>query len=59
ICSHCKSIRNDRGYWNKVEQYLSENTDALFSHSLCPDCLEELYPEEMGELKKQGDRKKT
>jgi ABC-type uncharacterized transport system substrate-binding protein len=55
ICSHCKSVRNDQGYWNKVEKYLADNTDAVFSHSLCPECLEKYYPEEMDELRKKKD----
>lgn len=45
ICSHCKNIRNDQGYWKKVECYISEATDAEFSHSLCPDCLRKHYPD--------------
>lgn len=45
ICSYCKKIRNDKGFWTKVESYLSEHTDVQFSHGLCPDCLRELYPE--------------
>ncbi len=44
ICSHCKKIRNDEGFWTKVESYLSEHTDVKFSHGMCPDCLRELYP---------------
>lgn len=43
ICSHCKSIRDDQGYWQRVEQYFSKRTGALFSHGLCPDCLREHY----------------
>ena len=38
ICASCKKIRNDEGYWKQLEQYLSEHSDALFSHGLCPDC---------------------
>lgn len=45
ICSSCKKIRDDNGYWNQIESYIQENSDAEFSHSLCPDCAEELYPE--------------
>jgi hypothetical protein len=45
ICSSCKRIRDDAGYWHQVEAYLRENTDAGFTHGLCPDCLRELYPE--------------
>ncbi|MDC7231895.1 MAG: transporter substrate-binding domain-containing protein [Spirochaetales bacterium] len=46
ICSHCKNIRDDKGYWNKLEAYLEEHTDASFSHSLCPRCARELYGNE-------------
>lgn len=45
ICSHCKRIRNDKGYWQQVEQYVAEHTDADFTHGLCNDCLHRLYPE--------------
>lgn len=50
ICSHCKNIRDDHGFWGKVEKYISENTDAVFSHSLCPECLRKVYPDEANEL---------
>lgn len=43
ICANCKKIRNDTGYWNKVEDYIKENSDANFTHSICPDCAEKLY----------------
>lgn len=43
ICANCKSIRNDEGYWNNIEKYLTENSEAGFSHGLCPPCMEELY----------------
>ncbi len=45
ICSSCKKIRDDKGYWSQVEHYISEHTTAQFSHGLCPDCLQKLYPE--------------
>lgn len=45
ICSNCHSIRDDKGYWHRVEKYLQERTDASFSHSICPKCVKELYPE--------------
>jgi|GEM_PF-6081523 len=45
ICSNCKKIRNDGGYWEQIELYISEHTNADFSHGLCPDCAEKLYPE--------------
>jgi CheY-like chemotaxis protein len=40
ICSHCKRVRNDHNYWQQVEAYISERTDALFSHGFCPECFE-------------------
>lgn len=44
ICSHCKKIRDDGGYWNQLEAYLKQHTDAEFSHGICPECLKEHYP---------------
>lgn len=45
ICMHCKKIRNDENYWQQVEEYMFEHSDADFSHSICPECLEKYYPE--------------
>ena len=45
ICANCKKIRDDKGYWNQVEQYVSDHTEAQFSHGICPDCAQKLYPE--------------
>lgn len=45
ICSHCKKIRDDKGYWKQVEVYIREHSEAEFSHGLCPDCVRKLYPE--------------
>lgn len=45
ICSFCKQIRDDKGYWNQVDQYVSEHSHAQFSHSICPKCLVEKYPD--------------
>jgi PAS domain S-box-containing protein len=45
ICSKCKKIRDDKGFWGQVEKYISDHTDAKFSHGICPDCAKELYPE--------------
>ncbi|MCA9732005.1 MAG: PAS domain S-box protein [Deferribacteres bacterium] len=45
ICSRCKNIRDDKGYWNKVEAYISKHTEARFSHSICPECMATLYPD--------------
>ena len=44
ICSHCKKIRDDGGYWNQLEAYLSEHTEAEFTHGICPDCAREYFP---------------
>jgi len=46
ICANCKKIRNDQGYWEQIEQYVREHSDAAFTHGICPECLEKLYPEE-------------
>lgn len=49
ICASCKNIRNDAGYWQKVEAYITSHSEAEFSHSICPDCQKKLYPEIFGE----------
>lgn len=48
ICSSCKKIRDDRGYWNQLERYLEEHSEAEFSHGICPECLKRLYPDLKG-----------
>ena len=48
ICASCKKIRNDQGYWQQIEMYIRENSEAEFSHSICPDCAKQLYPEFVG-----------
>ena len=45
ICAHCKKVRNDKGYWEQVEGYLTRRKLALFSHGICPDCLQEVRRE--------------
>ena len=49
ICASCKKIRDDKGYWQAVEVYIRDRTDAQFSHSICPDCARKLYPEYFSE----------
>jgi len=44
ICSYCKKIRDDKGYWNQVEAYVSQHSGAQFSHGICPECVEKYYP---------------
>ncbi|BDU70275.1 hypothetical protein GETHOR_23760 [Geothrix oryzae] len=48
ICSHCKKIRDDKGYWNQIETYLNEHTDAEFTHGICPECAKEVFPRSSG-----------
>jgi PAS domain S-box-containing protein len=45
ICASCKKIRDDGGYWNQIESYLREHSEAEFSHGLCPECMARLYPD--------------
>lgn len=45
ICTACKKIRDDQGYWNQIESYISSHSSAEFSHSICPDCVRKLYPD--------------
>ncbi|SLM31501.1 hypothetical protein MTBBW1_340053 [Desulfamplus magnetovallimortis] len=45
ICANCKQIRDDQGYWNQIEAYISRHSDAQFSHGICPDCARKLYPD--------------
>jgi DNA-binding NtrC family response regulator len=45
ICANCKNIRNDKGYWERIESYIGKHSDAEFTHGICPDCMRKLYPE--------------
>jgi PAS domain S-box-containing protein len=45
ICSHCKKIRDDKGYWNQIESYIREHSGAEFTHGMCPECMKKLYPD--------------
>jgi len=45
ICSHCKKIRDDKGYWNQIEAFIQEHSEAEFSHSICQECAEKYYPD--------------
>lgn len=45
ICASCKKIRDDKGYWEQIESYIAAHSKAQFSHSICPDCINKLYPE--------------
>jgi AmiR/NasT family two-component response regulator len=47
ICANCKKIRDDKGYWHQVENYIRDHSEAELSHGICPDCMLVLYPPEM------------
>ena len=58
ICASCKKIRDDRGYWNQIETYISEHSEATFSHGLCGECTHKLYgQEDWYHKRKKGDNK--
>ena len=59
ICASCKKIRDDKGYWHQVEEYIHEHSNAQFSHGLCPSCFKKMYPEfeEMKKKKIKSDKK--
>jgi PleD family two-component response regulator len=56
ICMYCKKIRNDKGYWEQVDQYITDHSDLKFSHGLCEDCSKKHYPELYGEKLVQESR---
>lgn len=53
ICSYCKKIRNDQNYWQQVEGYISQHSDVMFSHGICPDCLPKVMEAAMREMQKE------
>ncbi len=53
ICAYCKKVRDDGNYWHQVESYITDHTDAKFSHGICPDCLEEVK-RELDEQQRKG-----
>lgn len=55
ICSHCKKIRDDKGYWKNVEEYIEHHSGAQFSHSVCPKCMSEYYSEIVEKTVQTGD----
>jgi len=55
ICSNCKKIRNDEGYWEVVEAYITEHTEATFTHGICPDCAKKLYGTLYDELPQKSE----
>jgi hypothetical protein len=59
ICSTCKMIRNDDGYWSKLEDYITEHTDTDFTHGICDECLKKQFPIIFEEMKNEGYLKKS
>jgi phosphoserine phosphatase RsbU/P len=55
ICSHCKKIRDDRNYWQQLEEYLAVHTEAQFTHSVCPECYEKFFKRELEELRRTAE----
>jgi len=53
ICSYCKRIRDDHDYWQQVETYMSEHSQATFTHGICPECYEKFFKTELEELRKR------
>lgn len=49
VCSSCKKIRNDKGYWMQVEEYIHAHSDAQITHGLCPDCAKKYFPDDYGD----------
>ena len=54
ICASCKKVRDDQGYWQQLESYVADHSDAEFSHGICPECAERLYPEVAGHTTRDG-----
>lgn len=55
ICMHCKEIRNDEGYWIRLEEYIAEHSDAQLSHGICDKCMKQNYPEVKSEQEHEDD----
>lgn len=58
ICGSCKKIRNDSGYWQQIEGYIREHSQAVFSHSICPDCAKKLYADYEAEEQERPPKRK-
>lgn len=57
ICAYCKKIRNDKQYWQQVEGYISDHSQAQFSHAICPDCYQKHVQPQLDKAVKKGARK--
>jgi two-component system, cell cycle sensor histidine kinase and response regulator CckA len=58
VCASCKKIRNDKGYWEQMETYIKEHSEADFSHGICPECAQKLYPDYYKKLYSSRGKKK-
>ncbi len=54
ICANCKKVRDDKGYWEQVESYVTHHTSAQFSHAICPDCVDVLYPKQAERIRNKA-----
>jgi DNA-binding response OmpR family regulator len=54
ICSYCKRVRNDKDYWQQVESYVMEHSEARFSHGICPDCYERVVKPQLADIRDSG-----
>ncbi len=59
ICAWCKKLRDDKGYWQSVEQYISERTEAEFTHGMCPECQEKYFSEYSSEENNKANNNST
>jgi PAS domain S-box-containing protein len=57
ICSNCKKVRDDEGYWQQIDQYIQDHSDAEFSHGICPECMKEMYPDVADTVLKRLEKK--
>ena len=53
ICANCKKIRDDEGYWQQIEEYIMDHSEADFTHGICNECVEKLYPEHYPKFKEK------
>ena len=59
LCSFCKKIRDDQGYWEEVDVYMYKHLDARISHGACPECLQKNYPEIFADIEKEKETQKN
>lgn len=59
ICSYCHNIRDDKGYWEKIDKYIADHSNVQFSHGMCPTCMKKEFPDIYEEMVKDGDIKEV